>query len=871
MDIVQRTQIREGLSKSITSRRRVATAPYRRLHCSACPRTFVRPDHLQRHERTHTNQKPFSCPECHRAFARRDMVLRHAAQVHPMPTSAHSDMPDDCFSFEESTAWLDCFAPQEREASPRQEPSGTTAAQSSRDPDMRETPSDGHGEDSCSQAVDISPGGDDTRHSALPPDPSPTTSELQHTERWLITPSRDYWVSKDISVQKAVDRLITPPRSSSVTSTSPDLAALDLEMDQSDMTTRLLSGIHFLPAFDGLLSAMSFGPTGCRPFSPPSPSPMVSLSSMLNRSNIDALFNSYRQYFNPNLPLLHLPTLDLDSASIEVPLSPTIEEWPTSALLSGRRRMQRPLLLSTLALGAAFCGEVTLARELYRQTSAALTSSLKSVRNLPVESAPIQIMQALLQHLVCGTFFGETALNETTKSGCVSLLALIKGAGIGTSSHAFQPVDSSLEIGQHVKWLIWVHQEEQKRLFFSTLWLVSAFNMYFNGICRPSLADVEISLPCKEALWEAPDARSWAELQPNSSTTPSLVDEFKALFDLNTPSHSTSLDVDLENETNFHEQALEMQQQDTVADKGIGEFACLLLISVLHVCVLARTQNQPSPLADDVIPNDVPSLKSAVRRWQRLWLSFPRQPSFGTRYRLLMSCLPMLDHINLSFKLDDRAMKEAIHRRDLTSVKLVPLSDSPGHTARTAGTSVDHEQYLWNASETLEQEILWHEITLYASHALEATFRLAPWWTSPSEASHMPLHSAMNVFHCLQVFASWASGFQRETQAYDSFRQGDLWSEEFWTIIQACRRLIRKCRSNMGLTGSCAAIEAPVKGFRGAAEIVLTLLQVYSRLLSEYSSVWPVLNNLSECLQYRVAVMSKQIEDMASGQQSTFP
>ncbi|KAG4430609.1 hypothetical protein IFR05_013904 [Cadophora sp. M221] len=51
------------------------------FRCRYCPDTFHRLEHIQRHERTHTKEKPFSC-SCGKAFARRDILLRHEKLVH---------------------------------------------------------------------------------------------------------------------------------------------------------------------------------------------------------------------------------------------------------------------------------------------------------------------------------------------------------------------------------------------------------------------------------------------------------------------------------------------------------------------------------------------------------------------------------------------------------------------------------------------------------------------------------------------------------------------------------------------------------------------------------------------------------------------
>ena len=56
--------------------------------CQICTRAFARLEHLRRHERSHTKEKPFSCGVCQRKFSRRDLLLRHAQKLHAGCTDA---------------------------------------------------------------------------------------------------------------------------------------------------------------------------------------------------------------------------------------------------------------------------------------------------------------------------------------------------------------------------------------------------------------------------------------------------------------------------------------------------------------------------------------------------------------------------------------------------------------------------------------------------------------------------------------------------------------------------------------------------------------------------------------------------------------
>ncbi|KIY02054.1 uncharacterized protein Z520_02192 [Fonsecaea multimorphosa CBS 102226] len=60
--------------------------------CAYCERTFSKLEHLRRHQRWHTGEKPFKCAFCGRRYARSDVLARHIRNHHPSDDNGPEDM-----------------------------------------------------------------------------------------------------------------------------------------------------------------------------------------------------------------------------------------------------------------------------------------------------------------------------------------------------------------------------------------------------------------------------------------------------------------------------------------------------------------------------------------------------------------------------------------------------------------------------------------------------------------------------------------------------------------------------------------------------------------------------------------------------------
>ncbi|OQV08814.1 Zinc-finger double domain-containing protein [Cladophialophora immunda] len=60
----------------------MATKALRNKKCLYCERKFGKAEHLKRHQRAHTGEKPFKCAHCGREYARSDVLMRHVRNHH---------------------------------------------------------------------------------------------------------------------------------------------------------------------------------------------------------------------------------------------------------------------------------------------------------------------------------------------------------------------------------------------------------------------------------------------------------------------------------------------------------------------------------------------------------------------------------------------------------------------------------------------------------------------------------------------------------------------------------------------------------------------------------------------------------------------
>ncbi|KAL5389590.1 hypothetical protein PMIN03_010119 [Paraphaeosphaeria minitans] len=87
-DVSPGTSLVYSLFRTLSRRHRTAAGiaapprtdrftPMALKQCSLCDRKFTKLEHVKRHERSHTRERPYECPTCKKHFSRSDVLFRH--------------------------------------------------------------------------------------------------------------------------------------------------------------------------------------------------------------------------------------------------------------------------------------------------------------------------------------------------------------------------------------------------------------------------------------------------------------------------------------------------------------------------------------------------------------------------------------------------------------------------------------------------------------------------------------------------------------------------------------------------------------------------------------------------------------------------
>lgn len=730
------------------------------FECSVCSRAFKRPDHLARHERAHSNSRPFRCGLCDRGFGRRDILLRHFSHVHRgKPLCEHVQADDQQQQQNQhqqhpATCRTQPISVSESSPSEQEEDVETTTTESSASADidagLAKVASLGESDldDFLDALLGISSYTNLAQTLLLPPHQPLALSPLGD-------PQTNRRAGHPVHIRQPSGQHRTPRRRFLDNDRAHDLPSFHQNLFPQE---RLVT-----PAPHGL--------------------PAARVCPSLTQFTFGRLVDAYKDHCSAMLPFLHFPTLDLSFNVLSG--ESTQETCAQETCAQGKpctrwkRRPHPTLVLSILALGALCDQKKALALELYNKTRKEILAWLAKVQGIRSEEAPpLHLLQAFINYICFGLAFGDQTIEELTVGHTVSFRSLVGLASLEkptmTTTSQLPTTCKYCEAKAPTDWHVWAIREERKRTFFTYFSLMSTTLTYLDTVTSMDWRDVRHSMPCSDRTWLAETSQAWTSVFEGEPSQPLFNKEVQALFS-DTQEGRTQENAEPESPT------APSLDHDTQAQTlpSPNAFSCFLLITALHreICH-GRLQEKVN----------IPAMQIALQKWQTLWLQLAPQEEIQTHNPLVSCGLAMFDNTQLLLHVDVKEAREALVSRKfgkfcMSFPGLDLRLDSEGSGCSLSSCRDDWQQ-TYDIYFDIDRRTAFRHIAIYSVNALEMVFKGKPGWSSGKTGEHLSLHTGMAIFYCVQILTSWICFFANclNRRLYADWLEGSDNSEELEDI-----------------------------------------------------------------------------------------
>ncbi|RAK95905.1 transcription factor domain-containing protein [Aspergillus ibericus CBS 121593] len=552
--------------------------PSKQYQCQRCSRTFARLEHLQRHDRSHTKEKPYICTQCPKSFTRKDLLARHERLTHtatPGPASPSAPVFDGLNVL--------ASAVTDHPTSPGQPVLSTPDA--SFPPDIPTThlaprppfpepfvpyPPPSYDGDDFTTFLDSIP---------LPSHPySPTYQPLP-----LFPPFHFDTTTSDY----------TQPTTSTSTSTTPSSSVLPRHGTQlpslhPDPTTNLTTITTHRPRPPAAPIAVT---PHCRDriiATLSSYSNVISHPYTPSRHALSRFLGGYLTNFHCHYPFMHLPTLDIDSLPVH-------------------------LIFAMAAVGAQYCREPETSMTLYKTAKAVTLEHIRRELQwgcttpvpqfpdtIPTATDPtttetekekgkniIETIQALLLLISVSCWFERDPPHHEALYIRSFMETLLRQSGLN---------DLPIQDGS---WESWIRSEMVKRTKLIVFCFFSVHTIVFDIPPLILTEELALDLPCTEKEWTAGTAELWAQERGLRGGEPKLQDALGGLF-----CHA---------------------QMSTAAGKSrLESFSSMGGYVIIHAMIqniwlIQKATRLPVSNGSFLSPSVITSLEQALEHWCQCW------------------------------------------------------------------------------------------------------------------------------------------------------------------------------------------------------------------------------------------------------------
>ncbi|TFK44484.1 fungal-specific transcription factor domain-containing protein [Crucibulum laeve] len=599
-----------SLSKMRSHRGNIPVLPQNKL-CPHCPAKFTRTTHLNRHLRTHTNERFHCCDICNSQFTRSDLLTRHKKSCN---NPSGRTRRKACMSCVESKIKCDRQLPCSKckargiectvapPARRRPIPNPTTplvqsagspsdASTSSPPTAFAPTPEANYsysnetvlvkGQEDCTETPDLI-------SSSPHPFPDPKTLFSQYDDPIAAANDFDVFSSlaSDVGSNAGVP-VINSHLSSAYSSDmfEPFFSGLFSQTTSSPpLVTDVTSwaGVDFRTDSSDIESRSSSSPVA------PPPSTIEDTVALLTLSpdkstdtDLHHYLNLFFSAFLLQIPIIHAPTFRGEKTS--------------------------PVLLSAMQACGALYVRTRKAADFVTNTLASARDALIQdfARNPNDSLDQMQLILAVVLLQTIGLFHQQSDQRASSNIYHGMLVMMVRRTGLITKNASWDPgnlAETSLE----TSWHEWARNEMTKRAILWSYMHDCCQCIYFALPSSFQSSEMVLNLPCEDALWEAPSATEWfLNLQSSSKHGSSI----SRLTGISLPTTMAAME----------------QTSLLAAPIPLNAFARFVLIHCILrrlflICVNGRPSTAFDPDNQDELDPDIHLLQFALHNWLQNWM-----------------------------------------------------------------------------------------------------------------------------------------------------------------------------------------------------------------------------------------------------------